>query len=134
MNDVLGKVHPDLHKFSRFLAAGLFNALAGVLLFVFFFSVLGFHYLLANLLVFVSWAWFGFELQRRWVFRAQASSLAFGKYAINHILSTIFGSILLWFFVEELNTPPILGYLFALGVMTAAIYLSSLFWVFSSNN
>lgn len=117
-------------KFSRFLAVGLLNAVAGFLLFLLFFSVLGLHYLIANVLVFISWVWFGFELQRIWAFRAKASDAAFGKYLLNQIVFTLLGSILLWLLVEGFTVRPELGYIFTLGIVTVGIYMSSLFWVF----
>lgn len=128
------KDHFGLAKFSRFLAVGLLNAVVGFLLFLLFFSVLGLHYLLANVLVFISWVWFGFELQRRWAFRAKASSAAFGKHLLNQIAFTLLGSILLWVLVEGLNVRPELAYIFTLGIVTVGIYVSSLFWVFGRTN
>lgn len=124
------KDHSGLAKFIRFLGVGLFNAAAGFLLFLLFFSVLGLHYLLANVLVFISWVWCGFELQRRWAFRAQASGAAFGRYFLNQIVFTVVGSFLLWVLVEGFTVRPELAYIFTLGIVSVGIYVSSLFWVF----
>lgn len=109
---------------------GLANAVAGFLLFVIFFSALGFHYLVANVFVFVTWAWFGFELQRRWTFRAEASRDAFGKFLVNQIAFLGLGSALLWTLVEILTLRPEFAYLLTLGIVTIGMYLSSLLWVF----
>lgn len=128
------KDHSGLAKFSRFVGVGLFSAVVGFLLFLLFFSVLGLHYLLANVLVFISWVWFGFELQRRWAFRAQASSAAFGRYFLNQIVFTVVGSFLLWVLVEVFTVRPELAYIFTLGIVTAGMYVSSLFWVFGRPN
>lgn len=129
-----GKLEGDgllgLRRFARFLMVGLANAVAGFLLFVFFFSGLGFHYLVANVLVFVTWAWFGFELQRRWTFRATATIVAFGKYLVNQIAFLGLGSALLWTLVEAFTLRAEFAYLLTLGLVTAGIYLSSLLWVF----
>ena len=134
MKDLLSKDHFGLAKFNRFLAVGLLNAAAGFLLFLLFFSVLAFHYFLANVLVFISWVWFGFELQRRWAFRAEASSVAFGKHLLNQIVFTLLGSILLWILVEGFTIRPELAYIFSLGIVTVGIYVSSLLWVFGRAN
>jgi len=130
MKDLLGEDRLGFAKFSRFLTVGLFNSVAGFLLFLLFFSVLGLHYLLANVLVFISWVWFGFELQRKWSFRAKASGAAFGRHLLNQIAFILLGSILLWFLVEELNNRPELAYIFTLGIVTVGMYVSSLLWVF----
>ena len=122
--------HFGLAKFIRFLAVGLLNAAAGFLLFLLFFSILGLHYLLAKVLVFISWVWFGFELQRRWAFRARASSAAFGKHLLNQIVFTLIGSILMVLLVEGFDVRPELAYIFTLGMVAVGMYVSSLFWVF----
>ncbi len=117
-------------KFGRFLVVGLVNTAAGFFLFLFFFTALGVHYLVANGLVFVTWAWFGFELQRRWAFRATATIVAFGKYLVNQIAFLGLGSALLWTLVEAFTLRAEFAYLLTLGIVTAGMYLSSLLWVF----
>lgn len=117
-------------KFGRFLVVGLINAAAGFVLFLFFFTAVGFHYLLANGLVFLTWAWFGFELQRRWTFRAKASSVAFGKFLLNQIAFLGLGSLLLWALVEVFAIRAEFAYPLTLGIVTVGMYVSSLFWVF----
>lgn len=129
-----GKLEGDgllgFRRFGRFLAVGLVNTAAGFFLFLFFFTALGVHYLVANGLVFVTWAWFGFELQRRWAFRATATIVAFGKYLVNQIAFLGLGSALLWTLVEAFTLRAEFAYLLSLGLVTAGIYLSSLLWVF----
>lgn len=117
-------------KFGRFLFAGLVNAGAGFLLFLFFFNVLGLHYLLANGLVFVSWAWFGFELQRRWTFRVRLSKYAWGRFLLNQIIFFGLGVTILWTLVEVFAARAEPAYLLTLAMISVGMYLSSLFWVF----
>lgn len=117
-------------KFGRFLVIGLANTAAGFLLFLFFYRSLGVHYLVANMLVFVTWAWFGFELQRRWTFRAKASSVAFGKFLVNQIVFLGFGSMLMWVFVDSFTFRAEFAYLFTIGIVALGMYFSSLLWVF----
>lgn len=117
-------------QLSRFLIVGLANGAAGFLLFIVFFRVLGFNYLLANMSVFVTWAWFGFELQRRWTFKAEASRVSFGKFIINQIAFLALGSLIMGTLVELFAAPPELAYVITLAVVTSGIYLSSLRWVF----
>ena len=118
-------------KFGRFLVVGLVNATAGFFLFLFFFSALGLHYLLANVLVFVTWAWFGFELQRQWTFRAKPSSIAFGKFLANQVVFLGLGTLLMWALVGALNLRAEFAYLLTLGLVTVGMYLSSLLLVFA---
>ena len=117
-------------RFGRFLAVGLVNAVAGFFLFLFFFSSLGLHYLVANMLVFVTWAWFGFELQRRWTFRVTPSRVAFGKFLANQVAFLWLGSVLLWTLVEALALRAEFAYLLTLGMITVGMYFSSLLLVF----
>lgn len=118
-------------KFGRFLVVGLVNAIAGFFLFLFFFSTLGLHYLLANMLVFVTWAWFGFELQRRWTFRARPSSVAFGKFLANQVAFLGLGTLMMWALVGALNLHAEFAYLLTLGMVTVGMYSSSLLLVFA---
>ena len=122
-----------LPQFSRFLFAGVINAIAGFVLFLLFFRALGVHYLLSNFLVFFSWAWFGFELQRRWVFSARASAYSFLKYVVNQIVFMLAGSAMLWLLVEFGAIRPEVAYALTLGAMTIGMYLSSRLWVFRRN-
>ena len=124
------KLISGLPQFLRFLFAGLINAVAGFVLFLLFFRALGLHYLLSNVLVFFSWAWFGFELQRRGVFRAQASAYSFLKYGVNQIVFMLAGTAILWVLVEFGAIRPEVAYVITLGAVTVGIYLSSRLWVF----
>ena len=117
-------------RFGRFLVVGFVNAVASFLLFYIYLTALGAHYLVANVLVFVTWVWFGFELQRRWTFRAKASGVTFGKFLLNQIAFLGLGSVLLWTLVEVLTVRAEFAYLLTLGIVTAGMYLSSLLWVF----
>ena len=92
------------------------------------------HYLVGHVLAFVTWVWFGFELQRRWTFRVLTSREAFRKFLFNQVFFLGLGSLLLWTTVEVLNVCAELAYLMTLGVVTAAVYLSSFLWVFRQPN
>lgn len=117
-------------EFTRFILVGLLNALATFLIFLILFNVADFHYLLANVLAFGVWVWFGFELQRRWVFRSMGASGAFTKFLVNQIVFTGFGSLLLWLLVEHAQIYVEVAYVVSVGLIGTAIYLASHFWVF----
>lgn len=125
-----GKRLSGFGKFGRFLAVGITNGAAGFVLFLFFFTALGLHFLVANVLAFVTWAWFGFELQRRWTFRAATSSVAFGKFLGNQIVFLGLSSLLMWTLVQVFTLRAEFAYLLTLGTVAVGMYLSSLFWVF----
>lgn len=119
-----------LGRFGRFLTVGLANAAAGYFLFLLFFSALDFHYLVANMLAFLTWVWFGFDLQRRWTFRAKPSAVAFWKFLANQLAFLGLGSVLLGLFVEVLSLRAEIAYVMTLGIVTVGMYLSSLVLVF----
>ena len=119
-----------LPQFWRFLITGLFNALAGFILFLLFFGVFGWHYLISNILVFLSWAWFGHELQRRWVFGIPSSRRVFLKYVVNQVAFMLSGTAILWVLVEFGAVRPETAYVVTIGTITVGIYLSSRLWVF----
>ena len=119
-------------QFLRFLIVGAINALAGFLLFLLYFWVIDFHYLVSNVLVCLTWVWFGFELQRYWAFRAVRTKMAFPRYFLNQIGFAGFGTGLLWFLVEFWGFREEFGYLAAVGLTTIGIYLTSRYWVFRS--
>lgn len=116
-----------------FLVAGAINLLATYGLFLGALFLLSLHYLLANLFAFLAWSWFGYEIQRRWVFRKSTSMAAFFRYLINQV--TFFGAstLLLLFAVEVANVTPELAYLIVVGVVAIGMYLSSIFFVFRNS-
>lgn len=120
----------EAQKLCRFLAAGLANASAGFLLFVIFFNMFRLHYLAANVLVFMTWTWFGYELQRRWAFQAPKTKKGLQRYVLNQIGFAIVASGLLWLLVEQFSVEPNLAYLISLGFITVGIYLASRLWIF----
>lgn len=124
------KLISRLPEFWRFLIAGLVNALAGFLLFLLFLWVFGWHYLISNVLVFFSWAWFGYELQRRWVFKIPSSRQAFLKYVVNQTVFVASGTAVLWSLVEFGRLHPEVAYVVTVGLITLGVYLSSKHWVF----
>jgi len=123
---------PRFVQFGRFLGIGLLNAAAGYLLFLAFLRLFGLHYLASNVLVLVSWAWFGYELQRRWAFQASQSRTGLPKYVANQVVFAVLGTALLWFLVEILSFRPEIAYVISVGLVTVGIYFASKFWVFGS--
>ncbi len=119
-----------LSRFFRFLTVGLVNSVASFVLFLVYFSAIGFHYLLANILVFVSWVWVGYELQRRFAFQAKRTAGGFARFVVNQIGFMTIGTLLLWVLVELVRLLPEIAYLLTLGIITGGLYLSSRFWVF----
>lgn len=126
----LGNVKAAGNEVGMFVVVGVLNAVAGYLLFLLYANGMGFHYLLANVLVFVTWAWIGFELQRRWTFRAEPSLPAFGRYIVNQIGFIFVGTIFLVILVEGLNLRPDAAYLVSTASVSAGVFIVARFWVF----
>lgn len=124
------KMPPRFQELGRFLIAGLVNTLAGFLLFLLFFNTFGWHYLLSSISVFLCWAWFGFQLQKKWTFRVKPSRGSFSRYLVHRIAFFAFGTSLLWAVVEFGSLRPEVAYGLTLGVITIGMYLSSRLWVF----
>ena len=124
------KVIDELHRFARFLGAGMVSAIASVGLFVIYFRVFGIHYMAANVMVFFSWVWFGFELQRRWAFKTERTRKGFSRYATNQVTFVVIGSGLLWTFVEVVKLRAELAFVVSLGIVTICMYIASRLWVF----
>jgi len=118
-------------QFWRFLVAGIVNATAGFLLFLFFFGILRWHYLLSHFMVFVSWAWFGFQLQKGWAFRAGASGGSLLRYLLNQIVFIVLATLLFWMLVEFGALREEVAYLVTIGLATIGIFFSSRLWVFA---
>lgn len=119
-----------LSRFGRFVMVGVLNSAVGFLLFLLFFNVLEIHYLVANLLVFASWVWFGFELQRRWAFRAEKGRKSFTRFLAMRIPLVPLSTSLIWTMVEVLHLREEFAYILTISLVTAGIYLVSVFWVF----
>ena len=119
------------HQLVRFLAVGGLNALATYALFLTFLWLVDIHYVLSNLLAFGIWAWFGFELQRRFVFNATGAPFVFARYIANQIFFIVVGTGILALLVDIGAIPPAIAYIVMLVVVTAGLFLASKFWVFS---
>lgn len=120
----------DLTRFSRFVVAGLVNTVASFLLFLVFHTGFGWNYILSNILVFMSWLWFGFEVQRRFAFRAKRSRDSFVKFGLNQLVFVGLGTLILWILVEFGTLDPRVAYVLTISLVTAGVYFSSLLWVF----
>ena len=125
--------HPELVEagtFFRFLAVGLLNTVVSFVLFLAYFHLLQMHYLVANMAVFISWVWFGYELQRRLAFRASKAKRGFARFILNQVIFILVGTLVLWAMVEWANLIPEVAYVATLGVVTIGMYASSRLWVF----
>ena len=116
--------------FFRFIAVGLVNTVVSFVLFLVYFHLLHMHYLVANMAVFVSWVWFGYELQRRLAFRVSKSRRGFVRFLLNQVGFIFVGTVVLWAMVERANFMPEVAYVATLGVVTIGMYASSQLWVF----
>lgn len=112
-----------LNRLARFVLAGLVNAIASFLIFYLLYSQLAIHYLLANLISFATWVWFGFEIQRRWVFQSGTSKHAFVKYILHHLVFLALASVLLWVQVKVISIDPVLAHPLTICVVAAGMYL-----------
>ena len=114
----------------RFIVAGGTNLVATYALFLAGFLFLGLHYLAANLFAFLAWAWFGFEIQRVWVFKKKRSVAAFFKYVLNQLVFFGVSTLLLFIAVDTVGIRPELAYLVVVAIVGIGMYLSSILFVF----
>ncbi len=117
----------------RFLLVGGFNALATYALFLLYFWGVEIYYLWANMLAFVTWAWFGYELQRRFVFVSPGTRAIFLRYIANQVAFMAVGTGVLALLVDIAGISPPIAYVLMLTIVTAGLYLTSKFLVFSSS-
>ena len=130
----LGKhlaIPDELVRVAKFALAGAFNIGAGYLIFFFFSVGLGLHYLVSYSLAVILWTGFGYEVQRRWVFRAEQSGSALTKYLVPQILFWLAGLVGFSFAIEVFGISPQLTYFLNLFVMSLGFYAYSRFVVFS---
>ena len=124
------RITAEFGTFARFLAVGLANTTASVGLFLIYFRILDIHYMIANVMVFLSWVWFGFELQRRWAFQTKRTRKGFSRYVTNQVIFVAIASGLLWIFVEVLKLGAEIAYVISIGIVTICMYITSRLWVF----
>jgi putative flippase GtrA len=115
----------------RFLGVGGLNALATYGLFLTFLWTFGIYYVFANLLAFIAWSWFGYELQRRFVFSAVGAPFVFARYIANQLFFMVAGTGILALLVDVATIPPPIAYLIMLAIVTTGLFLTSKFLVFS---
>lgn len=125
------KVRNHANQVMRFLLVGGFNALATYAIFLTFLWAFGIHYLVSNLLAFATWSWFGYELQRRFVFASPGTPFVFARYIANQVVFMAVGTGVLALLVDIAGVPPAIAYIVMLVLVTAALYLTSKFLVFS---
>lgn len=121
----------ELWVFLRFVVVGAVNALMSFGLFSLFVEVMDIHYVVANVLVFVVWLWFGFELQRSLAFRSERNFSSFVKYLLNQALIFAISTVLLVLCIEVFGFRILYGYLLTLCLVTSVSFLLSRFWVFT---
>jgi putative flippase GtrA len=124
------KLRKHASQISRFLLVGGLNALATYGIFLAYLWGFGIYYLLANVLAFITWSWFGYELQRRFVFVSPGNSGVFVRYIANQVAFMAIGTGVLALLVGLAGIPPAIAYLVMLTIVTAGLYVTSKFLVF----
>ena len=123
---------PIFTQYFRFLLAGSLNALVGLGLFSLLHRGLGIVDVTSYLLAFLIWALPGFELQRRFVFRAQFDRLATIRYLSTQLVSLVLGGAFLFILMRVIGLIPEFAYLLSVVLLTGVIFLLSRRWVFRS--
>ena len=123
---------PIFTQYFRFLLAGSLNTLAGLGLFSLLHRGLGIVDVTSYLLAFLIWALPGFELQRRFVFRAQFDRLATIRYLSTQLVSLVLGGVFLFILMRVVGLIPEFAYLLSVVLLTGVIFLLSRRWVFQS--
>ena len=121
---------PIFTQYFRFLLVGAINALAGLALFSLLHRGLGIVDVASYLLAYVIWALAGFELQRRFVFRAQFDQLATIRYLSTQLVSLVLGGVFLLILARVVGLIPEFAYLLSVALLTVATFLLSRWWVF----
>jgi len=123
---------PIFTQYFRFLLAGSLNALAGLGLFSLLHRGFGIVDVASYLLAFLIWALPGFELQRRFVFRAQFDRLATIRYLSTQLVSLVLGGVFLLILARVVGLIPEFAYLLSVVLLTVVIFFLSRRWVFRS--
>jgi putative flippase GtrA len=110
---------------------GLLNALAGLVLFLVFYRVIGVGYVLSGVLTFVTWSWFGYELQRKLGFKSEKSRGGFPKYLLTQLVFLVLSISLTVLLVEVLGLIPDIAYILALVSTTLGVFVVSKVFVFN---
>lgn len=79
----------------------------------------------------MAWVWFGYELQRVWVFRVDRARRGFVKYLTNQLAFAGLTAFLLWLLVDVVGIVAEVAYLICVAIITLGVYLSATFWIFS---
>ncbi|MBT6400773.1 MAG: GtrA family protein [Verrucomicrobia bacterium] len=119
-------------QYSRFLLAGSLNALVGLGLFSLLHREFGIVDVASYLLAFLIWALPGFELQRRFVFRAQFDRRSATRWLSTQLVSLVLGGVLLFILMRVVGLIPEFAYLLSVVVLTVVKFLLSRQWVFRS--
>ena len=122
----------ELFRIAKFVFVGGLNIGAGYAVFAIFHNLLNLHYLIAYSLAVVLWTGAGYEIQRRWVFRAPKSGSAFAKYLVPQVFFWVVGLLGLSLGVELMGLNPQIAYFLNLIVLSVGLYLYSRLVVFTA--
>jgi putative flippase GtrA len=115
---------------AAYVAVGVANTLIAYAIFLLLLNILNVHFLVSNVMAFITWTWFGFELQRRLVFQVGKSRSRYPKFLLTHVPFIILNSGLLWPQVVLLGIPPEVAYLLGIMVTTVLRFILSSRFVF----
>ena len=114
----------------KFILVGGVNVSISFGLFSLFNQFFGIDYLLSVFWAFVCWSWFGYELQRVWVFSTPVTKLGFIRFLGNQLIFFLLSAVLMLFLVEILKIQSQIAYLMNLFAISLGVYLSSILFVF----
>jgi putative flippase GtrA len=117
--------------FLKFVVVGVTNTLGGYAFYAAL-LVLGMNYALALTLEYVAGIAYGFLLNKRWTFKAQAKSAQqASRFVALYGFIYVLNVTLLMIFVERLALSPYLAQIFILGFLTLLSFVVQKHWIFT---
>lgn len=119
--------NPSIEQFSRFAVVGVFNTGSDLLLYSFLTRILGFYYLVANPISFITITSISYFLNKRITFKDSRphSKAQYFKFFVVTACGLLWSTLLLFVFVHFFHLHDLFGKLLAVGIV--------MFWNFGMN-
>lgn len=124
--------HPETRRFGKFAIVGMINTAIDMAVYILLHSVLGMHYLLANIFAFLAAAINSYNLNRRWTFRSTAADWRreMTQYLAVIGLGFCLNEGLLYILVDRFSLHSIVAKVLVIGVVLVWNFGANRWWTF----
>ena len=120
-------------QFLRFIATGLISTIASCIVFVISLRVFDIHYLISNIIAFISGLLIGYPCNKKWTFsNSNQDETHFLRYFAVYVFSVTISLIFLRITIEMFELMPEIAFILSIAITTCTNFIGIKFLVFKS--